>query len=186
MRRPLEYLKIPTIETSGPAPVIRKERASDHAAIFNITAAAFGQQAEAQLIEALRERASPVVSLVAELDDAIVGHILFTPVELSDAPDLPLFGLAPMAVAPAQQRRGIGSALVRAGLDACRDRNAAGIVVLGHPEYYPRFGFRPSTEFGIRSEYDVPDEVFMVQELVPGSLSDRGGVVRYHAAFGDL
>jgi putative acetyltransferase len=91
-----------------------------------------------------------------------------------------------MAVAPEHQRKGIGSALVRAGLERCRQLDFAAVVVLGHPEYYPRFGFSPSTRFGIGSEYDVPEDVFMATELQPGALSGKAGTVKYHAAFGDV
>jgi putative acetyltransferase len=92
-------------------------------------------------------------------------------------------GLAPMAVLPAHQRRGVGSSLVRAGLDVCRHRGVDAVVVLGHAAFYPRFGFQPASRFGIRSEYDVPDDVFMAIELRPGALAGPAGLVRYHAAF---
>ena len=163
--------------------MIRAEEAHDRAAIHAVNAAAFGTSAEANLVEALREQAAPLISLVALEGDAVVGHILFSPVTHPGRPDLRIMGLAPMAVAPAHQRQGIGSALVRAGLEECRRLGFDAVVVLGHPDYYPRFGFRPSTRFGIRSEYDVPEDVFMVLELVPGALRDAPGIVRYHAAF---
>lgn len=92
-------------------------------------------------------------------------------------------GLAPMAVLPSHQRRGIGSALVRAGLQHCRQLGIGAVAVLGHPDYYPRFGFRPSTRFGISSEYDAPAEAFMVLELQEGYLAGRSGVIRFHPAF---
>ena len=92
-------------------------------------------------------------------------------------------GLAPMAVAPEHQRKGIGSALVRTGIEQCKQLGSAAIVVLGHPAYYPRFGFVPSTRFGIGCEYEVPEEVFMVVELQAAALSTMSGKVKYHAAF---
>ena len=95
-------------------------------------------------------------------------------------------GLAPMAVAPDRQRSGVGSALVRAGLEACRERGASAVVVLGHAEYYTRFGFAPASRFGIASEYDVPDDVFLIVELEPGRLASASGTIRYHAAFGGV
>ena len=91
-----------------------------------------------------------------------------------------------MAVVPAAQRRGVGSALVRAGIDECRKLGCGALVVLGHPAFYPRFGFLPAARVGIRSHYDVPDDVFMALELVNGSLRGRSGLVRYHTAFASL
>jgi putative acetyltransferase len=95
-------------------------------------------------------------------------------------------GLAPMAVLPARQRQGIGSALVRDGLGRCRELGYEAVVVLGHPGYYPRFGFVPASRFGIGCEYDVPAEVFMALELVPGALRGKPGTIRYHPAFAEL
>lgn len=91
-----------------------------------------------------------------------------------------------MAVIPAFQRKGIGSALVRAGLEQCEQRGFDAVVVLGHPEYYPRFGFLPSSRFGIDSEYDVPEEVFMAMELSPGALHGKTGRIKYHQVFNEL
>jgi len=162
---------------------IREEAASDVAAIRDVNRAAFGTDSEARLVDLLRDRAAPIVSLVAEHAGAIVAHICFSPVTLSGHDDLNLMGLAPMAVLPSEQRRGIGSALVRAGLERCADLSCAAVVVLGHPEYYPRFGFVPASRFGIGSEYEVPDDVFMVLELQPGRLRGRSGTARYHPAF---
>jgi putative acetyltransferase len=166
--------------------LIRAERDTDHAAVHAVNAAAFPTPMEADLVDALRREADPLVSLVAERAGAILGHILFSPVTLDGRPDLRIMGLAPMAIAPEHQRSGIGSALVRAGLDECRQRGFSAVVVLGHPEYYPRFGFSPAVRYGIRSEYDVPDEVFMAMELVPGALRDARGTVQYHAAFSSV
>jgi putative acetyltransferase len=163
---------------------IRAQRPTDAAAIRHVTIAAFGTAVEANLVEALLAEAEPVVSLVAEDAGALVGHILFSPVTLSSEPQLPVMGLAPMAVLPARQRQGIGSALVREGLTECYRRGIGALVVLGHPAYYPRFGFRPASHFGIVSEYDVPDDVFMALELAPGVLEGKAGTVRYHPAFG--
>jgi putative acetyltransferase len=114
----------------------------------------------------------------------VVGHILLSPVTLAATPHPLVMGLAPMAVRPGHQRSGVGSALVRAGLDACRAAGAAGVVVVGHPTYYPRFGFVPASRFGLSCEYDVPDEVFMALELQDGALAGHAGLVRYHREFG--
>lgn len=89
-----------------------------------------------------------------------------------------------MAVEPAHQLKGVGSALVRAGLERCKELGDGAVVVLGHPEYYPRFGFTPAARFGIRCEYDAPQEVFMATELTSGYLKNAQGTIRYHAAFG--
>jgi len=166
--------------------LIRVEKSSDWAKVHAINAAAFESQSEADLVELLRERAQPVVSLVAEDNGELVGHIMFSPVSLSGYPELKLMGLAPMAVAPEQQRKGIGSALVRAGLEQCMQQGFMAAVVLGHPEFYPRFGFTPSSRFGITSDYDVPEEVFMVLELQRGALGGKTGKAKYNPAFNSV
>ncbi len=163
--------------------LIRPETEADSLAVYAVHATAFGSSCEAELVEVLRREASPAVSLVAEKDGAVVGHILFTPVAFDGRPDLLAMGLAPMAVAPSRQRMGIGSALVKAGLERCQQLGAGGVVVLGHPEYYPRFGFVPSSRFGFRSEFEVPEEVFLAQELQAGALDGCGELARYHPAF---
>ena len=97
--------------------------------------------------------------------------------------DLNLMGLGPMAVMPDYQRKGVGSALVREGLKYCKDLGSCAVVVVGHPGYYPRFGFAPASQYSLRSEYDVPDDVFMVAELENGALTAASGLVRYDDAF---
>ena len=166
--------------------IIRPEKENDRDAVFTINASAFETPSEATLVDVLREHAQPVVSLVAEENRNVVGHIMFSPVVLSENPDLKVMGLAPMAVAPEHQRKGIGSALVRAGLEQCRQLGFVGVVVLGHPEFYPRFGFSPSSRFGIDSDYEVPEEVFMAMELEPEALSGKTGRVKYHHAFSNV
>jgi len=164
---------------------IRPERATDTGEVRALNRAAFETSMEATLVDALRERARPIVSLVADAAGSIVGHILFSPVTLSGHGEVTIMGLAPMAVLPARQRQGIGSALVRAGLENCWQLGCDAVVVLGHPGFYPRFGFAPASRFGIGCEYDVPDEVFMALEIEPGVLRGKSGTIRYDAAFAE-
>jgi putative acetyltransferase len=166
--------------------IIREETIHDRTEVFAVNVSAFETSAEAGLVDVLREQARPVISLVAETHGEIAGHLMLSPVLLSKHPTLKLMGLAPMAVRPDYQSQGIGSALVRAGLESCLELGVAGVVVLGHPKFYPRFGFAPASRFGIDSEYDVPDDVFMVLELESGALEGKTGRVSYHSAFGDL
>lgn len=163
---------------------VRAETTEDHAAVYRVNQLAFGQPNEADLVDALREKANPTISLIATLDDNVVGHIFFSPVSVeSDEDAFTAMGLAPMAVLPEHQNQGIGTRLVRAGLEDCRRLGHDIVVVLGHPNYYPRFGFEPASLKGLRSEYDVPDEVFMVTELKPNALAGRHGLVKYHPEF---
>jgi putative acetyltransferase len=164
-------------------PIIRPERPDDIPGIRDVNRTAFDTAAEAALVDALRQQASPLVSIVATEADTVVGHIFFSPVTLLSHPEEPIMGLAPMAVLPARQRLGIGSMLVRTGLDECRRLGFEAVVVLGHADYYPRFGFVPASSFGLVSEYDVPDDVFMALELEPGALNHKAGTIRYHPAF---
>ena len=165
---------------------IRPETEADRTAVFGINAAVFPTDAEARLVDSLRASADPLVSLVAVEDEDVVGHIMFTPVTLAPFDDLRLMGLAPMAVSPSVQRTGIGTELVKAGLQRCGELGVGAVAVLGHPEYYPRFGFLPSTQWGIKSEYDVPEDGFMLFELSADYLRDRHGIISYHKAFADV
>ena len=163
---------------------IRPEIKEDIVKIWQINASAFDTEAEANLVDNLRESGVRLISLVAEANKKVVGHILFSPIMLSGkGTDVKITGLAPMAVMPDHQKQGIGTALVRKGLRRCKSKGYHAAVVLGHPDYYPRFGFMPCSRFGIKSEYDVPHEVFMVKELVAGILTGYSGVVKYHPLF---
>jgi len=157
---------------------IRHERRADERTVHAVNALAFEQPLEADLVAAIQRDRLVICSLVAEMAGEIVGHILFTPVTI-EASEVRAVGLAPMAVSPDYQRRGIGTSLVKAGLAACVRLGLEVVVVLGHPEFYPRFGFLPASRFGLRCEFPVPDEVFMATELVEGALSGRQGLVRY-------
>ena len=162
---------------------IRSETAADVPGIRTVNTGAFETGLEADLVDALRQTAQAIVSLVADRGGQIVGHILFSPVTLSGQPDAKIIALAPMAVLPNEQRRGIGSALVRDGLTRCINLGYGAVVVLGHRDYYPRFGFRPAANFNLKSEYDVPDDVFMALELTPNYLQRKAGTIHYHSAF---
>jgi putative acetyltransferase len=163
---------------------IRAETAGDIPAVRRVNELAFGQPDEADLVDALRAAAHPHISLVAAAEGYVAGHIFFSPVTLEGQGSTPTaLGLAPMAISPEYQRRGIGSRLVREGLKECRRIGCDVVVVLGHPGYYPRFGFVPASRRGLRCEYPVPDEVFMVFELKPDALPGPG-LVRYRPEFG--
>lgn len=164
-------------------PEIRNELSGDVPAVRALNLIAFPTEAEANLVDALRAEAQPLISLVASDGEAVVGHIMFTPTELSGSSSLNIMGLAPMAVAPDRQGHGIGSQLVSEGLERCKELGAGAVVVLGHPTYYPRFGFERASIKNIGCEYEVPDDVFMIVELVADYLPDTGGTIKYHAAF---
>ena len=134
-------------------PVIRVEQPGDRDIVRALNEHAFGGREEADIVEALHRANAVVVALVAEVGAAVVGHILFSPVTVEHSNKPPLVGLAPMAVAPGYQKQGIGSVLVREGLVRCRAAGVEGVVVLGHAEDYPRFGFVPAQQFGLRCEY---------------------------------
>lgn len=163
---------------------IRKESPDDIPAIRKVNQLAFAQPQEADLIDALRTADAITLSLVAIENSILVGHILFTPISVeSDDESFTAVGLGPLAVLPSLQRRGIGSALVKASLDRLREKGQRVVVVLGHPEYYPRFGFKRASDFGIRWEHEAPDNAFMLLELSTGALQKKGGIVRFRPEF---
>lgn len=167
--------------------IIRAETDADYSAVHKVNERAFDRPGEADLVDALRENARPYISLVAESDGEIVGHIFFSPVLIaSEVSSFNALGLAPMAVLPELQNQGIGSELVQRGLEACRSIGHYVVVVLGHSEYYPRFGFVPASQKGLSCEYPVPDEVFMVAELKEGALAGRRGMVKYRPEFNSV
>ena len=167
--------------------LVRRERPEDVAAVRRVNERAFGRPDEARLVDSLRSAGKVVLSLVAVEDGQVVGHILFSPVTIeSEGQTLSGVGLAPMAVLPEVQRHGIGSLLVKAGLSQCQHEGHSYVVVLGHPEYYPLFGFVPASTYGFRSEYEVPDEAFMIMGFRDEVLRGRGGVVRYQPEFDGL
>lgn len=164
--------------------IVRDELPEDRTRIHQIHALAFGGLAEANLVDLLRSHGNACLSLVAYDNGRVVGHILFSPT-IIDAGERQLdgLGLAPLAVDPERQNEGIGTRLVENGLQRCRQLGAPYVVVLGHPEYYPRFGFVPASRFGIRSEFDVREEAFMVLELEPNALANFAGIAKYQPEF---
>jgi putative acetyltransferase len=154
---------------------IRTETVTDIPHIRRINEAAFGSPVEATLVDVLRERVPDVISLVADDDGEVVGHLMFSPVRVEGAQELRAMALAPMAVTPDRQRTGIGSQWSVPDLAECTRRGVEAVVVVGHPTYYPRFGFVRASTFRIACEFDVDDDAFMVVELVPGVLKGGDG-----------
>lgn len=164
---------------------IRPTRPQDHAAIHAIHRQAFDGPNEARLVELLYNRDKALVSLVALLNDEIVGHVLFSAVSFEPAqPQLNAVGLAPVAVLPQHQNLGIGSQLIVEGLEICRTAGYDAVVLLGHPEYYPRFGFARASDYGLGNEYGA-DDAFMVIELKQGVLKNVKAIVKYQPEFAE-
>jgi putative acetyltransferase len=167
-------------------PTIRPERPDDHPAIYRVNQEAFAGEAEARLVNMLRLSSAFIsnLSLVAVEGSEIVGHILFTRLTVNDG-DVrhAALALAPLAVLPNWQRRGIGSALVQHGLAEARKSGHKVVIVLGHPDYYPRFGFQPARPLGIYPPFEAPDEAFMVLALQPDALVNFHGLVEYPPEF---
>ena len=161
--------------------IVRQETPDDFEAVFRVHREAFGRPDEARLVERLRaaEEFIPALSIVAEEDGQLIGHVILTRARLEDREVLTL---GPLGVLPAWQNVGIGSALVRDALARTRALGAELIAVLGHPTYYPRFGFVPARSLGITSDYS--EDAFMALELVPGS-ARGGGHIRYAAPFAE-
>jgi putative acetyltransferase len=164
---------------------IRPETSADVAAIHRVNVVAFNQALESDLVVALRANDHLTLSLVAEREGEIVGHIAFSPCTItSPNGDWTALALGPLAVLPAHQRTGVGSALVRAGLAACLEMGHDVVFLLGHPTYYPRFGFLPSQPKGVWWA-NRPDDAlhFMVAELRPNALDSRAGAMHFSPEF---
>ena len=163
-------------------PIIRPETEHDFTAIQQVNRLAFDRDAEAQLVNDLRAGGYVNLSLIAELEGQIVGHILFSDLQIiGPAETLSALALAPVAVLPNYQRRGIGSQLIRRGLELCQQQGHRIVLVLGHPSYYPRFGFSAALARKLDSPY--AGDSFMALELVAGALDGVTGEVRYAPPF---
>lgn len=162
---------------------VRPEEPTDHPAVRDLVTRAFGGSGEADAVAALRGLPG-VVSLVAVEAGEVIGHVMVSPVGVGAASSAP--GLAPLAVHPGRQGRGVGAALVRAALEACRRRSDPVVFVVGDPAYYGRFGFRDASPHGLRYHEPLPAGAFQVAELTPGALPCFAGEVRYHPAFDGL
>jgi len=173
--------------TDGDAAMtIRAEQPGDEDAVRRVNLDAFGGGPEAALVDRLRDGVERYRAFVAIDGGAVVGHILFTPVRI-DGNELVGMGLAPMAVAASHQRKGIGSQLVQHGLEQLRGAGCPFVVVLGHPDYYPRFGFERASRHGLKCQWPgVPDEAFMVSVLGAEALPEGGGTVRYCREFDEV
>ena len=168
---------------------IRPETEEDYEEITRIHDLAFNRINEGVLVERLRKTSCFVseLSLVAEYKDRVIGHILFYPIKINAGTrKCDSLALAPMAVHPAYQRRGIGSKLVEEGLTTAKELGFKSVIVLGHSEYYPRFGFEVASNWGIHAPFDVPDDVFFAMELKRNGLKDCRGTVEYPEEFNDL
>lgn len=159
---------------------IREERPADVAAVREVNERAFGQDLEARIVDALRMNGAVTLSLVATLNDRVIGHILYSPIAVGDAMGA---SLGPMAVLPEHQREGIGRRLIEEGRRRLEARGCPFVIVLGHETYYPRFGFIRASEHGITCEWDVPDEAFMIQVLDDSRMGGVAGKARYREEF---
>jgi putative acetyltransferase len=154
------------------------------AAVRDLNRRAFGQDQESNIVDALRANGAALLSLVATLDDQVVGHIMYSPA--STGGNVTGAALGPMAVLPECQRQGIGSKLIEAGNQKLKDAGYPFIIVVGHADYYPRFGFRPASEHGIKCEWNVPDNVFMLLFLDQAKIEGVSGLAKYRHEFSSV
>ena len=165
---------------------IRYEKPADIPLISKVLEQTFTRDAEARLADRLRQACTDCLSLVAEDSGAIVGHIMFTSVLIKNNKEVQGMGLAPMAVLPSRQRRGIGTLLVKSGLQILQERGCFFVVVLGHPDYYPRFGFRPASRFRIKSQWHgVPDGAFMILVMDDETMQNISGIAVFSDEFNE-
>jgi putative acetyltransferase len=166
--------------------IIRQEYGDDFEDIRNVIEEAFNQPDEAELVEALRHSGDAIIGLVSEEDREIVGHAMLSKASI-DGSEAKIAGLAPVAVKPEFQNNGIGSLLIREALDECLSLGYDAVIVIGTGDFYPRFGFKPASEYGIASQWDgIPPDHFMVLELHADALEGISGTARYAPAFDDI
>lgn len=164
--------------------VIRPEKPEDIPLIYSVHEKTFKRDAEAKLADKLRQSSVDHLSLVADDNGTIAGHIMFTPVLIKNGKEVRGMGLAPMAVLPSRQRCGIGTLLVKSGLQILQDKGCPFVIVLGHPDYYPRFGFRPASRSNVRSQWEgVPDEAFMILVLDDNFCQNMAGIALFRSEF---
>ena len=168
---------------------IRQESGEDLVRIKEINDRAFEQEDESCLVDKLRKKDQfiPELSLVAETDKTVIGHILFYPVKINSAHQKhTTLSLGPMSVLPEYQKKGIGGKLINEGLKLAKDIGFRSVIVVGHPEYYPKFGFSKASKWSIKVPFEVPDEVFMALEVVEGELKDKSGIIEYPTEFMEM
>lgn len=166
-----------------------QEKNNNILSIQEVVTAAFGRTSEAKLVEAIRNTQNfiPELSIVATEKENLIGHILFSPIVIeTQRQTFSALALAPLAVIPTRQREGIGTELVQFGLSKCCELDHNLVIVLGHPNYYLRFGFQPANQFGIRAPFPVPEQAFMILELKPDTLENVNGLVKYPAYFDEV
>jgi predicted N-acetyltransferase YhbS len=166
---------------------IKKETQEDYEAIDEVNKLAFDQEFEGQMVRKIRNGQNFIeeLSLVAFDETTVVGHILLSKIKIEGEREHETLALAPMAVKPEYQQKGIGKKLVRAGLKKAKDLGFGSVIVLGHSDYYPQFGFQKASQWNIKCPFNVPDEAFMAIQLIPGDLEDKGGSVVYPKEFED-
>jgi putative acetyltransferase len=167
--------------------IIRLEQQSDISDIRELNEKVFGQPQEANIVDNLRVNCDEILSIVAIENEKVVGHILFIPVTIEDNNDaVKGMGLAPIAVLPEFQRKGIGSRLVNWGIEELRKTAYTFIIVLGHPDYYPRFGFESASRYGIKSQWEgIPDNAFMILWLNKSKMIQIWGKAKYRSEFNE-
>ena len=166
---------------------IRPESPKEYPEVYNVNLRAFNKHIEPNLVKAIRKSENYIaeLSLVAVFNNKVVGHIMFSTITIETGNgNIPVLSLAPLAVLPDYQNRKIGSELIKKGLEECKRLGFKIVVLVGHPNYYPRFGFVPARSVGLEAPFEVPDEAFMVLELCPGALKNIKGTVKYPPEFG--